>query len=293
MFLPVLKWPEFEPVRNFSKVIERSGRADGFFLNYEKCRLDLDADEYLYRTAILAACIAIMGYICLISAIITGVIIFGLNSLPIILSIPIMIGVAIFYTRLFSIKSLKDYRGAMIDAKAVHATGFMLTMAESNVPLKRMFQNLSNLADVYGEDIALESTYVLALVDEDGMDIISAINKAQSTSPSGIWQELLIGMVGVYRSGGCLKEFLKGKYDSLAERKRTDIRKFNGTVQGLSSIYLSIVGVSAIFIALINLVFNMAGLFSNDSLIWLDSLIIVPIGSYVVMRIIRVSNPEA
>ena len=46
---------------------------------------------------------------------------------------------------------MKDYRGALIDASLVHVVGFMLTMAESNVPLNKMFENISNLGGVYGE----------------------------------------------------------------------------------------------------------------------------------------------
>ncbi|MCD1294809.1 type II secretion system protein F [Methanocella sp. CWC-04] len=265
---------------------------DGFMSCYEKCRIDMTCPEYVYRTLLLSIGVPIAVIISAIAVALPGMI---PGPLTAIYSIPAGIfgGAITFYARVYSIRSLKNYRGALMDAKAVHSVGFMLTMAESNVPLKRMFQNLSNLGTVYGEDIALESTYIISLAEEDGMDIISAVSKAQSVSPSVIWQEILIGISGVYSSGGELKEYLKGKYQTLSERKRTDVRKYNDTVQGLSSVYLSVIGIAAIFIALINLVFNMASLFSNDSLVWLDALIIVPIGSFVIMRILKVTNPEA
>ncbi len=198
-----------------------------------------------------------------------------------------------YYARDYSVRSMKDYRGALIDASLVHAIGLMLTMAESNVPLKKMFENISNLGGVYGKDIALEATYILSLVEEDGMDVVSALRKAQSTSPSISWQELLIGIAEVYGSGGSLDEYLKGKYQTLIERKRMDVKKYNDSIQGISSIYLSIVGIASIFIALINLVFNMAGWLSNDSFVWLDALAVVPLGSFVVIRVMRAANPEA
>jgi archaellum biogenesis protein FlaJ (TadC family) len=125
------------------------------------------------------------------------------------------------------------------------------------------------------------------------MDVVSALRKAQSVSPSAAWQELLIGTAEVYGSGGSLKEYLKGKYQALIERKRMDVKRYNDSIQGLSSVYLSIVGIASIFVSLINLVFNMAGWLSNDSFIWLDALAVVPLGSFVVIRMMRSSNPEA
>ncbi|HEY3422145.1 MAG TPA: type II secretion system F family protein [Methanocellaceae archaeon] len=200
---------------------------------------------------------------------------------------------AIYQARAYAVSSMKNYRGALIDANVAHAVGFMLTMAESNVPLKKMFANLSNLGDVYGEDIALESTYILSLVEEDGMDVISAIKESQSISPSMAWQELLIGISEVYGSGGSLYAYLKNRYETMGERKRMDVRKYNESVQGLSSIYLSAIGISAIFISIINLVFNMAGWLANDSLVWLDAVAIVPLGSFIIVKVLRATDPEA
>jgi hypothetical protein len=70
------------------------------------------------------------------------------------------------------------------------------------------------------------------------------------------------------------------------------MEKYRDSVQGMSSVYLSLVGIASIFVSLINLVFNMAGWLSNDSFVWLDALAVVPLGSFVVIRVMRTSNPE-
>jgi archaellum biogenesis protein FlaJ (TadC family) len=176
----------------------------------------------------------------------------------------------------------------LIDANAIHAVGLMLAMAGYNVPLKRMLMNLSNLGSVYGQDIALEASYALALIEEDGMDVISALRAAQSSSPSAVWQELLIGTAAVYNSGGSLRDYLQGRYTALADKKTLDIRRYNEKVQGASSIYLSVIGIAAIFIAIINLVFNMAGMLAGDVLIWIDALVVVPAGSFLVIKVLHV-----
>ncbi len=265
--------------------------AGGCRSNYERCRLDRDFNEWMYRTvlaslaafAVLAACAAayLIG---------SGQDALSLTLVP---ASGLAAALLVFYARACSVKSMKDYRGALIDTSLVHVVGFMLTMAESNVPLNKMFENISNLGGVYGEDVALEAAYILSLVEEDGMDVVSALRVAQSTSPSAAWQELLIGMAEVYGSGGSLNEYLKGKYQAFTDRKRLDVKKYNDSIQGLSSVYLSIVGIASIFISLINLVFNMAGWLSSDSFVWLDALVVVPLGSFIVVYMMKASDPEA
>jgi hypothetical protein len=34
-----------------------------------------------------------------------------------------------------------------------------------------------------------------------------------------VWQELLIGIAAIYNSGGSLRDYLQGKYESLAAKK--------------------------------------------------------------------------
>ncbi len=280
-----------EPLRNVSTLMAL--RAKKLRSNYEKCRPERVFEDWMLRTAGLtllasAAAVVVSGLYIILS---------GMYADPLMLAaVPVsgaLAGLATYYARSYTVRSTKDYRGALIDASIVHVIGFMLTMAESNVPLKKMFQNISNLGGVYGEDIALEAAYILSLVEEDGMDVVSALRLAQSASPSIAWQELLIGIAEVYGSGGSLKEYLRGKYQAFTERKRMDMRKFNDSVQGLSSIYLSLVGIASIFVSLINLVFNMAGWLANDSFVWLDAIVVVPLGSFVVIRMIKASNPEA
>lgn len=285
---------EVPALRRLSDGIISSGRINRSVMLYEKCRQDIEFHEYHYRS-LLASFIAfaIAAPATLVALIVTSFTGSYVTALAAAVTAGSAAAAVVYYMKLFSVRSLKEYRGAMIDASIVHAVGFMFTMADSNVPLKKMFENLSNLEDVYGEDIALESSYVISLVEEDGMDIVSALSKAQSSSPSPLWQDLLIGISGVHSSGGSLIEYLKIKYEYLGERKRSDIKKYNEKLQGLSSIYLSAIGISAIFIALVNLVFNMASFFSGDSLVWLDALVIVPIGSFIIIRTIQAASPEA
>lgn len=285
--------PEVGAIRRLSSLA--SDRMGGVRSYYEKCRYDKGFEDWAYETLLMAIGTFILMMICGMAVVASQVMLKNTSD-PMVLSYTAAAGICLalfaYYGRSYAVRSLKNYRGALIDANIAHAIGFMLTMAESNVPLKKMFANLSNLKGVYGDDIALESAYILSMAEEDGMDVISAIKKAQSTSPSAAWQELLIGISEVYGSGGSLQAYLKNKYEALGERKRVDVRRYNESVQGISSIYLSAIGISAIFISLINLVFNIAGWLSGDSLVWLDAIAIVPLGSFIIIRVLRAADPE-
>lgn len=280
-------------IRSLAATMARSGTLGGYAARYGQCRLDRDFTGYTFDSVLLA----IAGFI--VAAIAVCIWRLGSGNPVTFLSMayPLAAGmiaaIVVFYGRLYYVSSLKNYRGALIDANAIHAVGLMLAMAGYNVPLKRMLRNLSNLGSIYGQDIALEATYALSLIEEDGMDLISALRMAQSSSPSVLWQELLIGIAAIYNSGGSLRDYLQGKYEALAARKTLEVRRYNETVQGVSSIYLSVIGIAAIFIAIINLVFNMAGMLAGDVLIWIDALVIVPLGSFIAVKSLKAAYPEA
>lgn len=291
-----MNYPDIAAIRRLAFQASRSSLLGSYAAKYEQCRLDGDFAGFVYGSTMLAvaALIILMAAIgvWLLARLIDGGVVSMTGILCLMLA-SILVAVAIFSFRLYWISSLRNYRGALIDANAIHAVGLMLAMAGYDVPLKRMLLNLSHLESVYGQDIALEATYALALIEEDGMDVISALRLAQSTAPSAVWQELLIGTAAVYTSGGSLREYLQDRYASLADKKTLDVRRYNEKVQGVASIYLSLIGIAAIFIAIINLVFNMAGMLSGDVLVWIDALVVVPAGSFVVIKVLQAAYPEA
>ncbi|OPY28524.1 MAG: flagellar assembly protein J [Methanocella sp. PtaU1.Bin125] len=288
-----MRFPEMTAVKSLARHVASSGLAGGFAVWYGQCRPDRDYADYVYRSILLA----VAGFVVVMTVVGVWLLALGkMTSVPEAACPPaagIAAAIIVFYGRLYYVSSLKSYRAALIDANAIHAVGLMLAMAGYNVPLKRMLRNLSNLGSVYGQDIALEAAYALSLIEEDGMDVISALRMAQASSPSALWQELLIGIAAIYNSGGRLRDYLQGKYESLAAKKALEVRRYNEKVQGMSSIYLSVIGIAAIFIAIINLVFSMAGMLAGDALVWIDALIVVPLGSFVAVRYLQAAFPEA
>lgn len=290
-----MSFPEIWPIRSIASTMAGSSWMQRYLITYDQCRLDQEFSCYIYSSGLIAGLAFVLT---LVACGLLYVLKWQAGDTQYMIGILALPGAAlvasiIFFCRLYWISSLRDFRGALIDVNAIHAVGMMLAMTGYNVPLIRIFRSLSNLGSVYGQDIALEATYILSLVEEDGMDLISAMRKAQSTSPSALWKELLIGITAIYSSGGSLRDYLQGRYESLAERKVLGVRKYNETLQGISSIYLSIIGIGAIFVAIINLVFSMAGMLGGDALVWIDAIVIVPLGSMIIIKALQAANPEA
>lgn len=289
--------PEIGALRRASARLAQTKWIVKHSITYEKCRLDEDFSDFVYGTCVYAVSAGVLvlfaGAGITLFAGITGDQYWRGHALPLAILVAVTAVPAVLYGRLWSVASMRDYRGALVDTALVHAVGLMLAMASFNVPVKRIFQNLANLQDVYGTELALEATYVLALIEEDGMDVVSAMRKAQATSPSALWQELLIGITTVYSSGGVLKEYLDGRYRMLGEKKMLDMRRYNETVQGMASIYLSVVGIASIFVAIMNLVFSMTGMVSGNAFVWIDAIVVVPMGSFILARVLKAASPEA
>ncbi|WP_048198484.1 hypothetical protein [Methanocella arvoryzae] len=286
-----MSFPEIGVIRRASRSLSESRQMGKHAIAYEKCRLDREFGDYVYHTCIYAAAASCLVLIAG-AAVALATRADAAQALAYTVAGAALAAPAVFLGRLWSVSSFKDYRGALIDSTLVYAVGLMLAMASFNVPIRRIFSNLSNLSDVYGKELALEATYVLALIEEDGMDVISAMRKAQATSPSMLWQELLIGITAVYSSGGLLKEYLEGRYRALAEKKMADVRRYNEAVQGMASVYLSVIGIASIFIAIINLVFNMTGMVAGNAFVWIDAIVIVPLGSFIMARALKAASPE-
>ena len=287
--------PEIRAIRSLAATIIGTGLVNSYLIKYEQCRIDQDFPEFVYRSCLiagLAGTITLLPGCALIALRWTAGYSPGTAEFAA-LPIAVLAAFLAFFGRLYWITSLRDYRSALIDSSAIYAVGLMVAMTGYDVPIKRIFRTLSSLGHVYSQDIALEATYVLSLAEEDGLDMISAMRKAQSTSPSRLWKELLIGIIAVYGSGGSLRDYLRGRYESLAEKKALDIRRYNETARGISSIYLTVIGIGAIFVAIINLVFNMAGMMAGDALVWIDALVIVPLGSLVIIKALQAGYPEA
>ena len=177
-----MSYPEPVAFRRLVVMASRSSLLESYAIKFEQCRLDGDFACFVYRSALLAIAAAVIAMAATGSWLLWQ---FSAGGVPswtdaaIPLAAGIAVGFAIFYFRLYSISSLRNYRGALIDANAIHAVGLMLAMAGYNVPLKRMLLNLSRMGSVYGEDIALEAAHALALIEEDGMDVISALRLAR------------------------------------------------------------------------------------------------------------------
>ena len=125
-----------------------------------------------------------------------------------------------------------------IDATLPFGTTYLATIASSGAPPITMFKILSQFKE-YGE-LSKEAGKINRDVEAFGMDVVSAIRKTASRTPSEELKELLWGLDTVLTSGGNVGNFLHEKSRTFISDYRRRLEAYSRTLSLLIEIYLMI-----------------------------------------------------
>src|SRR5512147_2901146 len=108
-----MNYPELAPVRCLASRASRSGLLGGYATKYVQCRLEGEFGVYLYRSALMAVAVAVLAM-----AVVGAWLLLrshaGETNTWTDVTFPVAAGLAIaaaiFYLRLYSVSSLRDYR---------------------------------------------------------------------------------------------------------------------------------------------------------------------------------------
>ena len=132
-----------------------------------------------------------------------------------------------------------------IDASLPFATTYMATIASSGAMPATMFRVLGQFKE-YGE-ISEEAGKIDRDVEAFGMDVVSAIKKTATRTPSSQLKELLWGLNTVIATGGNLSDYLHEKSRLFLQEYRRNLQKYSQTLSLLIEIYLTLILVGSIF----------------------------------------------
>lgn len=132
-----------------------------------------------------------------------------------------------------------------IDATLPFGTTYLATIASSGAPPITMFKIISQFKE-YGE-LSVETGKIYKDVEAFGMDLLSAIRKTASRTPSEELKELLWGLDTVLSSGGNVGNFLHEKSRGFIAEYRRRLEQYSRTLSLLIEVYLTIVLVGSIF----------------------------------------------
>jgi len=221
-----------------------------------RANLNLSLEEYVYIMIFVTFLTFLLEFptiVVIMSIVLQDAITAFLFSFT--LTIVVVVGVFfIFYTypSMSAGRRSKD-----IDASLPFATTYMATIATSGAPPATMFKVLVGFKE-YGE-ISREMEKIYRDVEVFGMDLVGAIRKTASRTPSEELKELLWGLDTILTSGGNIGEYLHEKSRLFIAEYRRRLEKYSRTLSLLIEVYLTVVLVGSIFFVIMSALMSIIG----------------------------------
>jgi flagellar protein FlaJ len=169
----------------------------------------------------------------------------------------IVIILVIFFTFYTYPSLLAGKRKKDIESALPFATTYMATIASSGAPPITMFKVISQFEE-YGE-FSKEAEKIDRDVEAFGMDLIGAMRKTASRTPSEELKELLWGLDNVITSGGDIGNYLHEKSRVFIGEYGRRLEQYSKTLSVLIEIYLTLVLVGSVFFIIITALMSIIG----------------------------------
>jgi flagellar protein FlaJ len=190
---------------------------------------------------------------------------------------------------------LADKHKRELDDELPFTTGYMSILASAGVSPEKMFNSLATLSAPLAA--SSEAREVVANVNLFGMDIISALEKTSSRTPSQKVRDMIEGMISTIHTGGNLGGFLRERFKSHMKLKRVSLKKFADSLSVLSEIYVALLLTGPLLFVIMLSVMSVLGGgalmgLSSDLLLNLLTYIGIPVCALIFLVIMDSSSPK-
>ena len=258
-----------------------------------RANIGLSLQEYVYIMffVILAIFIVEFPLIVVITSILLmdAVIAFLMSFTLTVLIVIVLFFVFYTYPSMSAGRRKKD-----IDSSLSFATTYMATIATSGAPPITMFKVLADFKE-YGE-VSKEMGKIYRDVEAFGMELVAAIRKTASRSPSEELKELLWGLETILTSGGNIGDYLHEKSRLFIAEYRRKLEKYSRTLSMLIEVYLTVVLIGSIFFIIMTALMSIIGGGSNLSTMFLQFLVVfvmLPFASIGFIVLVKTISPSA
>ena len=129
------------------------------------------------------------------------------------------------------------------------------------------------------------------------MDIISAVEKTASRTPSSRFRDILEGMNSIMHGGGNLAAYLREKSKVQMRLRRISLKKFADSLSILSEVYVIILLTAPLlFVIMLSVMSvmggNSLGAFSADMLLRLITYVAIPVCAILFLIIVDAVSPR-
>lgn len=153
-------------------------------------------------------------------------------------------------------------RSRDIDKRIGPAMSFISALASANVNVDVIFKELAR-QNIYGE-IRREAEWITRDTELLGIDILTAISRAASRTPSMKFQDFLQGVVTTSTSGGRLKPYFLQKAELFERESRLQNASMLETLGLMAETYVTVVVAFPLFLVVIMAVMTIVGSGSAD-----------------------------
>lgn len=146
-----------------------------------------------------------------------------------------------------------------IDKNLVYIINYMAILAGAGVTTEDIFTSLVETGDAYNVEDSAKS--VVRDIEILGKDITSAIGDESQNTPSKKYASVLQGLIGIIRTGGDLREYLKESAAHQMEIRKRELSTFVSQLNLAAEAYI-ILGIA--FPVILTTLLSMMGIFGGE-----------------------------
>jgi flagellar protein FlaJ len=182
-----------------------------------------------------------------------------------------------------------------LDDELPFTTGYMAILASAGVSPEKIFYSLSNLNVPLAA--STEAKEVVKNINLFGLDVISALEKASSRTPSEKLRDTIEGVISTIHSGGNLGAFLREKFKTAMKLKRLSLKKYADSLSVLSEVYVALLLTGPLLLVIMVAVMSVMGggvlgILSPDLLLGLLTYLAIPVCAVIFLIILDSTSPK-
>jgi len=181
-----------------------------------------------------------------------------------------------------------------LDDELPFTTGYMAILASAGVSPEKIFHSLSNLNLPLAA--STEAKEVVKNINLFGLDVISALEKASSRTPSEKFRDAIEGIISTIHTGGNLGAFLREKFKTAMKLKRLNLKKYSDNLSVLSEVYVALLLTGPLLLVIMVTVMSVMGgglgILSPDLLLSLLTYLAIPVCAVIFLIILDSTSPK-
>jgi flagellar protein FlaJ len=182
-----------------------------------------------------------------------------------------------------------------LDDELPFTTGYMAILANAGVAPEKIFHSLSTLNVPLAA--STEAKEVVKNINLFGLDVISALEKTSSRTPSEKFRDAIEGIISTIHTGGNLGAFLRQKFKTAMKLKRLSLKKYSDNLSVLSEIYVALLLTGPLLLVIMVSVMSVLGggglgILSPELLLSLLTYLLIPVCALIFLIILDSTSPK-